>query len=196
MTLPVSGKIRFPDDINAELGNPVSTKLRFDSPEVLELIDKSPGDTVRLPDDFYGKSDLGQILGSYTVNVGSSGHVNPSYEFLGYSGDLLDPWGLLNGQDVGYYFVNPSPAYRSGNIRAIYGLGDGYMWNFFISISGTDHASDFVTAVKVGGVTQKVVSVSQGQSSTGYYCGLSASDPQIWDGGDVNLNRTVEIYGK
>jgi hypothetical protein len=66
MVMASSGKIKFPDDVNIELGNPTSTKLRFDDAAVLTLTGKSAGN-VKLPDDFYGKgspADFFKALGT------------------------------------------------------------------------------------------------------------------------------------
>jgi hypothetical protein len=66
MALPTSGKIRFPDDINTELGAPISTVRRFKDQAVLDLIGKTASDPIRLPDDFYGASAVPKL----TVGVG------------------------------------------------------------------------------------------------------------------------------
>lgn len=195
MTLPSSGPLTS-NQILTELIRPVDSVLNSTDADLIELAGRSD---FTIPDDFYGKSALGSVLGTYTINVGVSGS---SGIFLGYSEETVgNPagYGLLNGQNATYWESNPNPPYRDEraiNFRETSSPLAGQPSRFTVEITGRFEPAGFVTAIKIGGEIIKFESLSIGSTTTRYFFGVKAGKPPIWTLADVGSNKIVEIYGR
>lgn len=149
MALPGSGAISF-SDIATELGRS-GTSVNFSQTDVLTLAGKSAGQSVTLPNDFWGKS------------IAPVGFV------------VLDPAYSINDTNIGSEAIGEIEFLPNGNLRFFTTTNDA-----FVDFSGwwSEKPSDGIGSSFEIRATLTSGSVSSGSAATGTW--LSLGTNRIW----------------
>lgn len=177
MTLQASGGMTIAD-INTEMGRASGAALDTTDTAMLDMIEKTAGSSIVIPDDFYGKEYLGTLYGTYTVTIGDNG---PSY------------WGYYDLLTIGSI---SSTTYRSQDLELVASYpANPSDYPFWIILNATGLSSSLITAVRI--VEDDLNYTSPVFSDTGSVCrwkfgSLNTAGP--WNAANIGETRTVKIY--